>query len=178
MLSCEYCEQIKISQFREVLKKNVYKAVRLTTSILWKFWPILPFIKWQNNPKYDNLSKNFHIFLTASGEGGGSKPSGQPDRFIDVFFFEYFPNIAGELWLSFRTKDRDPMSLRLCHYDYFDHHHGLGHDVMMIIMITSTSLYYISLYLGWEIWSTQKYKYKLQRSIPDICQTGVKKNAN
>ena len=30
----------------------------------------------------------------------------------------------------------------------------------------STSLYYISLYLGWEIyrWSTQKYKYEWQRS--------------
>ena len=44
--------------------------------------------KWQNNPKYDNLSRNFYIFLTASGEG--VNPSGQPDRFFPVFFY-YFP---------------------------------------------------------------------------------------
>ena len=54
-------------------KKNSYKAVRLTASILWKCWPILAFIKWQNNPKYDNLSRIFHIFLTASGEGGSTQ---------------------------------------------------------------------------------------------------------
>ena len=30
---------------------------------------------------------------SASGEGGVD-PSGQPDRFIDVFFFEYFPKGA------------------------------------------------------------------------------------
>ena len=29
--------------------------------------------------------KKFHIFLTASGEGGVN-PSGQPDRFFPVFF--------------------------------------------------------------------------------------------
>ena len=40
----------------------------------------------------------FHIFLTASGEGGGGggggggvNPSGQPDRFFTVFFFDRFP---------------------------------------------------------------------------------------
>ena len=36
----------------------------------------------------------FHIFLTASGEGGGVNPSGQPDRFFPVFFFDHFPNLA------------------------------------------------------------------------------------
>ena len=51
--------------------------VSLTASILWKFWPILSFIKWQNNPKYDNLSRICHISLTASGGG---------DRFLRVFF--------------------------------------------------------------------------------------------
>ena len=30
---------------------------------------VFPFIKWQNNPKYDNMSKIFHIFLTALVEG-------------------------------------------------------------------------------------------------------------
>ena len=33
----------------------------------------------------------FHIFLTASGEGGGVNPSGQPDRFFPVFVFDPFP---------------------------------------------------------------------------------------
>ena len=67
---------------REVIKKTGKKRSgwplggggsppsSLTASILWKFWPILSFIKWQNNPKYDNLSRIFHIFLTASREGG------------------------------------------------------------------------------------------------------------
>ena len=31
--------------------------------------------------------ENFHIFLTASGEGGVN-PSGQPDRFFPVFFYD------------------------------------------------------------------------------------------
>ena len=57
-------------------------------------------IKWQNNPKYDNLSRNFYIFLTASGEGGGVNPSGQPDRFFPVFFL--FTS------LSFRSKKVGP----------------------------------------------------------------------
>ena len=43
----------------------------LTTSICENFDPFLPFIKWQNNPKYGNLSIIFHIYLTASGEGAG-----------------------------------------------------------------------------------------------------------
>ena len=34
--------------------------------------------------KYDNLLRNFYILLTASGEG--VDPSGQPDRFLGVFF--------------------------------------------------------------------------------------------
>merc|ERR550517_2303045 len=84
-----------------VKKKNWEKAVRLTalggeggspllsltTSICENFDPFLSFIKRQNNPKYGNLSRNFHIFLTASGEGrGGVNPSGQPDRPLTVFF--------------------------------------------------------------------------------------------
>ena len=86
------------------LKKNWEKAVRLTalggrgdhpplsltTSICENFGPFLSFIKRQNNPKYGNLSRNFHIFLTASGEG--VNPSGQPDCFFPVFFFDHFPN--------------------------------------------------------------------------------------
>ena len=82
-----------------VQKKNCEKAVRLTalggeggspplsltTSICENFDPFLSFIKRQNNPKYGNLSRNFHIFLTALGEGGVN-PSGQPDRFFPVFF--------------------------------------------------------------------------------------------
>ena len=66
-------------------KKNWEKAVRLTawggeggsppfsltTSICENFDPFLSFIKRQNNTKYGNLSRNFHIFLTASGEGRG-----------------------------------------------------------------------------------------------------------
>ena len=74
---------------REGFKKNVKKRSgwplgggsphsSLTASILWKFWPILSFIKWQNNPKYDNLSGIFYIFLTASGEGGRPKRSAWP----------------------------------------------------------------------------------------------------
>ena len=68
-------------------KKNWEKAVRLTalggeggspplsltTSICENFDPFLSFIKRQNNPKYGNLSRNFHIFLTASGEGGSTQ---------------------------------------------------------------------------------------------------------
>ena len=56
-----------------------------TASICESFDQFLSFIKWQNNPKYDNLSRIFHIFLTASGEGGVD-PSGQPDRFFPIFF--------------------------------------------------------------------------------------------
>ena len=59
----------------------------LTASILWKFWPILYIIKWQNNPKYDNLSRNFYIFLTASGEGGeGSTQAVSLTAFFPFFF--------------------------------------------------------------------------------------------
>ena len=32
------------------------------------FVPFFSFIKWQNNPKYDNLSKNFHIFLVKQAQ--------------------------------------------------------------------------------------------------------------
>ena len=59
----------------------------LTASILWKFWPILSIIKWQNNPKYDNLSRNFYIFLTASGEGGGSTQAVSLTAFFPFFFW-------------------------------------------------------------------------------------------
>ena len=43
--------------------------------------------------QYDNLSRIFYIFLTASGEGGGANPSGQPDRFFTVFFLT--PSLTG-----------------------------------------------------------------------------------
>ena len=43
-----------------------------------------------NNPKYDNLSRIFHIFLTALGEGGGRlKRSAWP--LFSRFFFDAFP---------------------------------------------------------------------------------------
>ena len=42
---------------REGVKKKLVKSGQA--------WPILSFIKWQNNPKYDNLSRIFHIFLIA-----------------------------------------------------------------------------------------------------------------
>ena len=72
-------------------KKNGKEAVRLTawggsppSSLL--FCEILTFIKWQNNPKYDNLSRIFHIFLTASGEGeGGSSQAVSLTAFRSFF---------------------------------------------------------------------------------------------
>ena len=82
-------------------KKNCEKAVRLTalggeggspplsltTSICENFDPFLSFIKRQNNPKYGNLSRNFHIFLTASGEGrGGSTQAVSLTAFSQFFF--------------------------------------------------------------------------------------------
>ena len=63
----------------------------LTASILWKFWPILSFIKWQNNPKYDNLSRIFYIFLTASGEGEGGSTQAVSLTAFSQFFFDDFP---------------------------------------------------------------------------------------
>ena len=66
-------------------QKNWEKAVSLTASIFENLAPFLSYIKRQNTPKYGNLSRNFHIYLTALGEGGVN-PSGQPDRFFPVFF--------------------------------------------------------------------------------------------
>ena len=58
----------------------------LTTSICENFDPFLSFIKRQNNPKYGNLSRNFHIFLTASGEGrGGSTQAVSLTAFSQFF---------------------------------------------------------------------------------------------
>ena len=87
-------------------KKNCEKAVRLTalggevgspplsltTSICENFDPFLSFIKRQNNPKYGNLSRNFHIFLTASGEGRGGSTQAVSLTAFSQFFFEPFPN--------------------------------------------------------------------------------------
>ena len=67
----------------------------LTASILWKFWPILSIIKWQNNPKYDNLSRNFYIFLTASGEGGEGSTQAVSLTAFFPFFFWWFPLFGG-----------------------------------------------------------------------------------
>ena len=83
-------------------KKNCEKAVRLTalggeggspplsltTSICENFDPFLSFIKRQNNPKYGNLSRNFHIFLTASGEGRGGSTQAVSLTAFSQFFFE------------------------------------------------------------------------------------------
>ena len=62
-------------------KKNWEKAVRLTAwggrgsppssltaSICESFDPFFSFMKWQNNPIYDNLTRNFYRF---GGGGGG-----------------------------------------------------------------------------------------------------------
>ena len=60
-------------------------------------------IKWQNNPKYDNLSRIFHIFLTALGEGGregGSTQAVSLTAFYE-FFFDAFPH-WGSINLSFK----------------------------------------------------------------------------
>ena len=92
----------KFSHLREGFqKKKCEKAVRLTalggeggspplsltTSICENFDPFLSFIKRQNNPKYGNLSRNFHIFLTASGEGrGGSTQAVSLTAFSQFFF--------------------------------------------------------------------------------------------
>ena len=66
--------------------KKWEKAARLTTSICENLDPFLSFIKRQNNPKYDNLSRNFHIFLTASGEGrGGSTQAVRLTAFSQLF---------------------------------------------------------------------------------------------
>ena len=56
----------------------------MTETICENFDLFLSFLKWQNNPKYGNLARDFHIYLTASGEG--VNPSGQPDRFFPSFF--------------------------------------------------------------------------------------------
>ena len=54
-----------------------------TASFCENLDPFLSYIKRQNNPKHGNLSRNVHIYLTASGEG--VNPSGQPDRLFTVF---------------------------------------------------------------------------------------------
>ena len=63
----------------------------LTASICENFDQFFSCIKRQNNPKYSNLSKKFHIYLTALGEGRGE--GGQPKRSaFSQFFFDDFPN--------------------------------------------------------------------------------------
>ena len=48
------------------------------------------FIKWQNNPKYDNLSRNFYIFLTAWGErGGGGSTQAVSLAAFSQFFYDF-----------------------------------------------------------------------------------------
>ena len=60
----------------------------LTTSICENFDPFLSVIKQQNNPKCGNLSRNFHIILTALGEGrGGSTQSVSLTAFSQFFFW-------------------------------------------------------------------------------------------
>ena len=60
----------------------------LATSICENFDPFFSYIQRQNNLKYDNLSRIFYNYRTASGEGeGGVNPSGQPGRFFSFFFW-------------------------------------------------------------------------------------------
>ena len=47
---------------------QIDNSMKLTCSLY--FDPFLSYIKRHNNPKYGNLSRNFHIYLT-TGEGGG-----------------------------------------------------------------------------------------------------------
>ena len=73
---------------REGVKK-LEKAVSLTAAIFENVDPFLSFIEWQNNPKYDNLSRIFYIFLTASGEGGeGSTQAVSLTAFFPFFFYD------------------------------------------------------------------------------------------
>ena len=107
----------------EGLKNNCQKAVRLTalggeggspplsltTSICENFDPFLSFIKRQNNPKYGNLSRNFHIFLTASGEGrGGSTQAVSLTAFSQFFFLN--PSLKKWLNISFPECFADRLS--------------------------------------------------------------------
>ena len=58
---------------------------------LLNFDPFLSFIKWQNNPKYGNLSRNFHIYLIASGEGRGGSIQAVSLTAFSQYFFDAFP---------------------------------------------------------------------------------------
>ena len=88
------------SDRKSVMSKNWEKAARLTalggrgghpSSSLTAFIcenvdPFLSYIKLQNNPKYGNLSRNFHIYLTASGEGRGGQPKRSAWPLFPIFF--------------------------------------------------------------------------------------------
>ena len=71
-----------------------------TASICENFDPFLSFIKWQNNPQYDNLSRNFYIYLTASGEG---RVWGQPKHLTAFSQFFLTPSLSIEdTWKEMR----------------------------------------------------------------------------
>jgi hypothetical protein len=62
-----------------IKKKELGKS--LTETICENLDPFLSFMKWQNNPRYGNLSRNFHIHIPDRLVN----PSSQPDRFFPVF---------------------------------------------------------------------------------------------
>ena len=62
------------------------------------FDPFFCFLKWQNNPKYDNLSRNFYIYLTASGEGGSTQVVSL------TAFSQFFLTPSLMMFLDFRLK--------------------------------------------------------------------------
>ena len=61
----------------------------------------------QNNPKYGNLSRNFHIFLTASGEGrGGPTQAVSLTAFSQVFFDDFPVRSCEESQITFSVVGR------------------------------------------------------------------------
>ena len=62
--------KLEIFKLKIQTRLSKYKG-SLIASICENVDPFLSYIKRQNNPKYGNLSRIFHIYLTASGEGRG-----------------------------------------------------------------------------------------------------------
>ena len=70
----------------------------LTETICENVDPFLSFIKWQNNPKYGNVSRNFHIYLTAwgiSNRASSSASSGTVSSSPLMYFGE---SICSRFW--------------------------------------------------------------------------------
>ena len=76
--------------FKHFIKGRRQKKNSLTASICENVDPFFSCIKRQNNPKYCNLSKKFHISLTASREGKGGQPKWSAWPLFPIFF-DAFP---------------------------------------------------------------------------------------